>query len=279
MSSGLPTNLSLMKVFDGKVKHLEAYFGMRLRDLDEALVPWDPAVQDHSQLLTSAKNLQADMAQWKRSLLQLMASLWLEQRKNYTTYSREVEATLRKRHYCELEALFSSLRYQPEEKDPKTSYTQQEVALKTHLNEGGYKYCQQDFFLNKVARRQVAEKSALEGITGRHFVCLQEAADRDNARLLMALNRALDTGNRILTLVEQKVSVSHQASNTPNLYKKFQAKQDPHRKESSAVPPPADLAAASAPTGSAMDGYGKGGGEGSQSSHKDEGSDTAPAPV
>ena len=255
MNIGMPMHVSMMRVFDSKVKQLEGYLALRLRAFDEVVSPWDAAVVDHSVLLTTARTVKEDMAQWKTCLLQLMASLWLEQKSSYNAYRAKVEKALQKRHRCELEALFSNLRYLGESKDAgakQVSYTPKQVALKAHLSAAGYRYNPDDLMLQKVTKRQVAELATLEALVTKHLAFLSDSAERDAARLSSALNRALDTGDRILSLVEQKVSLSHLSSQTPNLYRKSLSKSQALRKASVPVPPQ-DVAAPAAPVGSALD--------------------------
>eukprot|EP01063_Lacrimia_lanifica_P023288 TRINITY_DN30782_c0_g1_i1.p1 TRINITY_DN30782_c0_g1~~TRINITY_DN30782_c0_g1_i1.p1 ORF type:complete len:322 (+),score=98.78 TRINITY_DN30782_c0_g1_i1:36-1001(+) len=246
-------DVSMMKVFHPKLKELEQYLTVKQRELDEALQPWDLSTVDHGVLLTTSSELRAEMVEYKKSLVQHMKALWLEQTKRYQAYKNTISNTLTRRHYRELECLFSNLRYQTEPFDDgdRDSLTTAQQNIKTHLREAGFRYVADDVTLNNVGGRQIKERQSLDTITKTHHTMLTEGAKQDNQRLLKCIHKAMDGVNRILLLVDQKITMAHQASATPNLYRKVQPREVRGQDSPAAMPSKDPLA--HAPTGSVMD--------------------------
>eukprot|EP01059_Diplonema_ambulator_P001766 TRINITY_DN11486_c0_g1_i1.p1 TRINITY_DN11486_c0_g1~~TRINITY_DN11486_c0_g1_i1.p1 ORF type:complete len:322 (+),score=68.75 TRINITY_DN11486_c0_g1_i1:46-966(+) len=234
----IPFNASMMPVFDARLKQLDQFLIQRARDIDDVLIPWDPAVVDHSDLIVAANDMKKLLEKWKKSTVQLLQGLWLEQRKRYEAYRKDVQDALWKRHMAELEALFSGYRFMPEGKDDKSTLSTAQQAVKQHLNEAGYRYDKDNLMLHKVGTRQVQERGLLGKITKKHHAVFAEGYKSDLAKLTKVINKVVDNGNRCIMLADQKITMSHQVSSTPSLYKRFQPAKEEAKSRNESVAPP-----------------------------------------
>ncbi|KAJ9466914.1 hypothetical protein DIPPA_24461 [Diplonema papillatum] len=252
----VPFNTSMMQVFEPKVKSMAAHLSLRAAELNEYVLPWNAAIIDHSDLVATAAKLKEDLHRWKKSQLQIMHGLWLEQSARYTGYKKQVARGLHVRHMSELEAFFGHLRFKEKNDDEGNSPTNPlEMANMKYITASGFGYERTNLLLNKVAERHCKENGILESITQRHTALLDEASGADALRLTKALNRVLELGQRCIAFVDQKIATSQQFAAAPNLYKRYAAPQLDTRRSSVPVAPLPDqpLAGHGAPLGSAMD--------------------------
>ena len=255
-TTALPFNLSMMKVFSERIKTMDQFVSIKVRELDVNLVPWDPSVLDHSPLLVSSKTLKDDLEKWRKSHLQLMQALWLEQTKRFGDYRNSVSDVLLQRHLGELEVSYPNLRFIGEgsEKEKSTlSVSQQEC--RDHLTNVGYRYERDNIMLNRIAERQISERKKFEDICKKQHSVLREGCTTDIARLTKALSKVVDNGTRCLHITDQRISLSHQSGATPNLYKKYQPQGSEVGRQDSTVLPNADPGGPNLPVGSLLDRY------------------------
>eukprot|EP01062_Namystynia_karyoxenos_P073323 TRINITY_DN70125_c0_g1_i1.p1 TRINITY_DN70125_c0_g1~~TRINITY_DN70125_c0_g1_i1.p1 ORF type:complete len:368 (+),score=127.80 TRINITY_DN70125_c0_g1_i1:92-1105(+) len=262
MESVAPQNLSLMRVFQPRIRQLEQYLTQHLRGLED-IPTWDPNNINHSALLVSIKHIRAQEEKWRRTQGHLMVSLWLEQTKRYNIYRHSMVQFLQRRHTEELGFLFPQLRVATwldslgsagNEKDDEPKGKAQ-LAKRDHLRSLGFRYTKRLKKLDNLVTRQLEERGHLDKTVQRHLEALQAGQEADLERLAKGLKRVQALVEQCANAAEQKITLSHQQTMAPSLYRRPpQRERTGLTQEPGQVrPPPAAQGPDAAPVGSAMD--------------------------